>query len=48
MNVKTIYDNVLISLILFVVIFLSLSFLSPCFQSRYLDDKNLYQYIKDM
>lgn len=39
-------SNIIVTLILVVVIFLGVSFLSPCFQKKFLNNKNLYQYIK--
>jgi hypothetical protein len=38
--------NLLMLFITITVILLALSMLSPCFQKRFLDDKNLYQYLK--
>jgi len=37
----------MVIVILTISILLGLSMLSPCFQNRFLDDKNLYQFIKE-
>lgn len=47
MDTKKLYDNALMVFILISSILLSLSFLSPCFQKRFLEDKNLYEYLKE-
>jgi len=42
---KKLYLNVLMLFIMISVIVLSLSMLSPCFQKKFLNEKNLYEYV---